>query len=130
MSKKFTKTLLSSSLVVGLLSVSSFTSASEYSYTALDIVGRHGTTYTIVYNSDSDTAYVKWKTVPAGAEGIESGSIVQGLSKINRDGTVEVTTKDGTSTYRVYDREFHDLMNSLVKQKREGSLGKNEGTKT
>ncbi|HFO4945680.1 TPA: YadA C-terminal domain-containing protein [Escherichia coli] len=130
MSKKFTKTLLSSSLVVGLLSVSSFTSASEYSYTALDIVGRHGTTYTIVYNSDSDTAYVKWKTVPAGAEGIESGSIVQGLSKINRDGTVEVTTKDGTSTYRVYDREFHDLMNSLVKQKREDSLGKNEGTKT
>ncbi|EQB6624192.1 YadA C-terminal domain-containing protein, partial [Escherichia coli] len=44
--------------------------------------------------------------------------------------TVEVTTKDGTSTYRVYDREFHDLMNSLVKQKRGGTLGKNEGTKT
>ncbi|EOK7403139.1 YadA C-terminal domain-containing protein [Escherichia coli] len=130
MSKKITKTLLSSSLVVGLLSVSSFTRASEYSYSALDVLGKHGSTYTIVYNSDSDTAYVKWKKVPSGAEGIEDGYIVQGLSKINKDGTVEVTTKDGTSTYRVYDREFHNLMNSLVKQDKENTLGKMEGTQT
>ncbi|EIF9487103.1 YadA-like family protein [Escherichia coli] len=130
MSKKITKTLLSSSLVVGLLSVSSFTRASEYSYSALDVLGKHGSTYTIVYNSDSDTAYVKWKKVPSGAEGIEDGDIVQGLSKINKDGTVEVTTKDGTSTYRVYDREFHNLMNSLVKQDKENTLGKMEGTQT
>ncbi|EFG3267114.1 hypothetical protein BOX97_005041 [Escherichia coli] len=129
MSKKITKTLLSSSLVVGLLSVSSFTRANEYSYSALDVLGNHGSTYTIVYNSDSDTAYVKWK-VPSGVEGIKDGDIVQGLSKINKDGTVEVTTKDGTSTYRVYDREFHNLMNSLVKQDKENTLGKNEGTQT
>ncbi|ENY7004559.1 YadA C-terminal domain-containing protein [Escherichia coli] len=130
MSKKITKTLLSSSLVVGLLSVSSFTRANEYSYSALDVLGEHGSTYTIVYNSDSDTAYVKWKKVPSGVEGIKDGDIVQGLSKINKDGTVEVTTKDGTSTYRVYDREFHNLMNSLVKQDKENTLGKNEGTQT
>ncbi|EOA7815426.1 YadA C-terminal domain-containing protein [Escherichia coli] len=130
MSKKITKTLLSSSLVVGLLSVSSFTRANEYSYSALDVLGQHGSTYTIVYNSDSDTAYVKWKKVPSGVEGIKDGDIVQGLSKINKDGTVEVTTKDGTSTYRVYDREFHNLMNSLVKQDKENTLGKNEGTQT
>ncbi|EHH8305445.1 hypothetical protein J4I66_005163 [Escherichia coli] len=130
MSKKITKTLLSSSLVVGLLSVSSFTRASEYSYSALDVLGEHGSTYTIVYNSDSDTAYVKWKKVPSGVEGIKDGDIVQGLSKINKDGTVEVTTKDGTSTYRVYDREFHNLMNSLVKQDKENTLGKMEGTQT
>ncbi|EMX8431000.1 YadA-like family protein [Escherichia coli] len=128
MSKKITKTLLSSSLVVGLLSVSSFTRANEYSYSALDVLGEHGSTYTIVYNSDSDTAYVKWKKVPSGV--IKDGDIVQGLSKINKDGTVEVTTKDGTSTYRVYDREFHNLMNSLVKQDKENTLGKNEGTQT
>ncbi|HDX3888172.1 TPA: hypothetical protein RXP52_005355 [Escherichia coli] len=48
MSKKITKTLLSSSLVVGLLSVSSFTRANEYSYSALDVLGKHGSTYTIV----------------------------------------------------------------------------------
>ncbi|EEQ6255055.1 YadA-like family protein [Escherichia coli] len=130
MSKKITKTLLSSSLVVGLLSVSSFTRANEYSYSALDVLGEHGSTYTIVYNSDSDTAYVKWKKVPSGVEGIKDGDIVQGLSKINKDGTVEVTTKDGTSTYRVYDREFHNLMNSLVKQDKENTLGKKEGTQT
>ncbi|EEZ2549916.1 hypothetical protein E8633_000781 [Escherichia coli] len=130
MSKKITKTLLSSSLVVGLLSVSSFTRANEYSYSALDVLGQHGSTYTIVYNSDSDTAYVKWKKVPSGVEGIKYGDIVQGLSKINKDGTVEVTTKDGTSTYRVYDREFHNLMNSLVKQDKENTLGKREGTQT
>ncbi|EOM6266075.1 YadA C-terminal domain-containing protein [Escherichia coli] len=130
MSKKITKTLLSSSLVVGLLSVSSFTRANEYSYSALDVLGQHGSTYTIVYNSDSDTAYVKWKKVPSGVEGIKDGDIVQGLSKINKDGTVEVTTKDGTSTYRVYDREFHNLMNSLVKQDKENTLGKKEGTQT
>ncbi|HHY7780908.1 TPA: YadA C-terminal domain-containing protein [Escherichia coli] len=130
MSKKITKTLLSSSLVVGLLSVSSFTRANEYSYSALDVLGNHGSTYTIVYNSDSDTAYVKWKKVPSGVEGIKDGYIVQGLSKINKDGTVEVTTKDGTSTYRVYDREFHNLMNSLVKQDKENTLGKKEGTQT
>ncbi|EGK3066963.1 hypothetical protein IOR79_005264 [Escherichia coli] len=130
MSKKITKTLLSSSLVVGLLSVSSFTRANEYSYSALDVLGGHGSTYTIVYNSDSDTAYVKWKKVPSGVEGIKDGDIVQGLSKINKDGTVEVTTKDGTSTYRVYDREFHNLMNSLVKQDKENTLGKKEGTQT
>ncbi|EOL3923554.1 YadA C-terminal domain-containing protein [Escherichia coli] len=130
MSKKITKTLLSSSLVVGLLSVSSFTRANEYSYSALDVLGNHGSTYTIVYNSDSDTAYVKWKKVPSGVEGIKDGDIVQGLSKINKDGTVEVTTKDGTSTYRVYDREFHNLMNSLVKQDKENTLGKKEGTQT
>ncbi|HHZ0364978.1 TPA: YadA C-terminal domain-containing protein [Escherichia coli] len=130
MSKKITKTLLSSSLVVGLLSVSSFTRANEYSYSALDVLGEHGSTYTIVYNSDSDTAYVKWKKVPSGVEGIKDGDIVQGLSKINKDGTVEVTTKDGTSTYRVYDREFHNLMNSLVKQDKENTLGKIEGTQT
>ncbi|ENC4751172.1 YadA-like family protein [Escherichia coli] len=130
MSKKITKTLLSSSLVVGLLSVSSFTRANEYSYSALDVLGEHGSTYTIVYNSDSDTAYVKWKKVPGGVEGIKNGDIVQGLSKINKDGTVEVTTKDGTSTYRVYDREFHNLMNSLVKQDKENTLGKNDGTQT
>ncbi|EOW2909811.1 YadA C-terminal domain-containing protein [Escherichia coli] len=130
MSKKITKTLLSSSLVVGLLSVSSFTRANEYSYSALDVLGQHGSTYTIVYNSDSDTAYVKWKKVPSGVEGIKNGDIVQGLSKINKDGTVEVTTKDGTSTYRVYDREFHNLMNSLVKQDKENTLGKNKGTQT
>ncbi|HDI9476795.1 TPA: YadA-like family protein [Escherichia coli] len=130
MSKKITKTLLSSSLVVGLLSVSSFTRANEYSYSALDVLGEHGSTYTIVYNSDSDTAYVKWKKVPSGVEGIKNGDIVQGLSKINKDGTVEVTTKDGTSTYRVYDREFHNLMNSLVKQDKENTLGKKEGTQT
>ncbi|EFJ9497834.1 TPA: hypothetical protein IFM37_004237 [Escherichia coli] len=130
MSKKITKTLLSSSLVVGLLSVSSFTRANEYSYSALDVLGEHGSTYTIVYNSDSDTAYVKWKKVPSGVEGIKDGDIVQGLSKINKDGTVEVTTKDGTSTYRVYDREFHNLMNSLVKQDKENTLGKEEGTQT
>ncbi|EMY3455546.1 YadA-like family protein [Escherichia coli] len=129
MSKKITKTLLSSSLVVGLLSVSSFTRANEYSYSALDVLGEHGSTYTIVYNSDSDTAYVKWKKVPSGVEGIKYGDIVQGLSKINKDGTVEVTTKDGTSTYRVYDREFHNLMNSLVKQDKENTLGE-EGTQT
>ncbi|END7133879.1 YadA-like family protein [Escherichia coli] len=129
MSKKITKTLLSSSLVVGLLSVSSFTRANEYSYSALDVLGEHGSTYTIVYNSDSDTAYVKWKKVPSGVEGIKYGDIVQGLSKINKDGTVEVTTKDGTSTYRVYDREFHNLMNSLVKQDKENTLGK-RGTQT
>ncbi|ENB6282120.1 YadA-like family protein [Escherichia coli] len=128
MSKKITKTLLSSSLVVGLLSVSSFTRANEYSYSALDVLGEHGSTYTIVYNSDSDTAYVKWKKVPSGV--IKDGDIVQGLSKINKDGTVEVTTKDGTSTYRVYDREFHNLMNSLVKQDKENTLGKKEGTQT
>ncbi|WP_311240795.1 YadA C-terminal domain-containing protein [Escherichia coli] len=91
---------------------------------------KHGSTYTIVYNSDSDTAYVKWKKVPSGVEGIKDGDIVQGLSKINKDGTVEVTTKDGTSTYRVYDREFHNLMNSLVKQDKENTLGKKEGTQT
>ncbi|EEU3345555.1 hypothetical protein E6A19_003214 [Escherichia coli] len=130
MSKKITKTLLSSSLVVGLLSVSSFTRANEYSYSTLDVLGKHGSTYTIVYNSDSDTAYVKWKKVPSGVEGIKDGDIVQGLSKINKDGTVEVTTKDGTSTYRVYDREFHNLMNSLVKQDKENTLGKKEGTQT
>ncbi|EER0912447.1 YadA C-terminal domain-containing protein [Escherichia coli] len=130
MSKKITKTLLSSSLVVGLLSVSSFTRANEYSYSALDALGKHGSTYTIVYNSDSDTAYVKWKKVPSGVEGIKDGDIVQGLSKINKDGTVEVTTKDGTSTYRVYDREFHNLMNSLVKQDKENTLGKKDGTQT
>lgn len=130
MSKKITKTLLSSSLVVGLLSVSSFTRANEYSYSALDVLGKHASTYTIVYNSDSDTAYVKWKKVPSGVEGIKDGDIVQGLSKINKDGTVEVTTKDGTSTYRVYDREFHNLMNSLVKQDKENTLGKKEGTQT
>lgn len=130
MSKKITKTLLSSSLVVGLLSVSSFTRANEYSYSALDVLGEHGSTYTIVYNSDSDTAYVKWKKVPGGVEGIKNGDIVQGLSKINKDGTVEVTTKDGTSTYRVYDREFHNLMNSLVKQDKENTLGKKDGTQT
>ncbi|EOJ4870049.1 YadA C-terminal domain-containing protein [Escherichia coli] len=130
MSKKITKTLLSSSLVVGLLSVSSFTRANEYSYSALDVLGEHGSTYTIVYNSDSDTAYVKWKKVPSGVEGIKYGDIVQGLSKINKDGTVEVTTKDGTSTYRVYDREFHNLMNSLVKQDKKNTLGKKEGTQT
>lgn len=130
MSKKITKTLLSSSLVVGLLSVSSFTRANEYSYSALDELGKHGSTYTIVYNSDSDTAYVKWKKVPSGVEGIKDGDIVQGLSKINKDGTVEVTTKDGTSTYRVYDREFHNLMNSLVKQDKENTLGKKDGTQT
>ncbi|EOV3952632.1 YadA C-terminal domain-containing protein [Escherichia coli] len=130
MSKKITKTLLSSSLVVGLLSVSSFTRANEYSYSALGVLGKHGSTYTIVYNSDSDTAYVKWKKVPSGVEGIKDGDIVQGLSKINKDGTVEVTTKDGTSTYRVYDREFHNLMNSLVKQDKENTLGKKEGTQT
>ncbi|EIN7471889.1 YadA C-terminal domain-containing protein [Escherichia coli] len=130
MSKKITKTLLSSSLVVGLLSVSSFTRANEYSYSALDVLGNHGSTYTIVYNSDSDTAYVKWKKVPSGVEGIKDGDIVQGLSKINKDGTVEVTTKDGTSTYRVYDREFHNLMNSLVKQDKENTLGKKDGTQT
>ncbi|ELO7171094.1 YadA-like family protein [Escherichia coli] len=130
MSKKITKTLLSSSLVVGLLSVSSFTRANEYSYSALDVLGEHGSTYTIVYNSDSDTAYVKWKKVPSGVEGIKDGDIVQGLSKINKDGTVEVTTKDGTSTYRVYDREFHNLMNSLVKQDKENTLGKKNGTQT
>ncbi|HHV1611524.1 TPA: YadA C-terminal domain-containing protein [Escherichia coli] len=130
MSKKITKTLLSSSLVVGLLSVSSFTRANEYSYSALDVLGEHGSTFTIVYNSDSDTAYVKWKKVPSGVEGIKDGDIVQGLSKINKDGTVEVTTKDGTSTYRVYDREFHNLMNSLVKQDKENTLGKNDGTQT
>ncbi|ENT7482755.1 YadA C-terminal domain-containing protein [Escherichia coli] len=130
MSKKITKTLLSSSLVVGLLSVSSFTRANEYSYSALDVLGEHGSTYTIVYNSDSDTAYVKWKKVPSGVEGIKNGDIVQGLSKINKDGTVEVTTKDGTSTYRVYDREFHNLMNSLVKQDKENTLGKKSGTQT
>ncbi|EEZ1402487.1 hypothetical protein E8131_004824, partial [Escherichia coli] len=130
MSKKITKTLLSSSLVVGLLSVSSFTRANEYSYSALDVSGEHGSTYTIVYNSDSDTAYVKWKKVPNGVKGIEYGDIVQGLSKINKDGTVEVTTKDGTSTYRVYDREFHNLMNSLVKQDEERTLGKKGGTQT
>ncbi|EES9781026.1 hypothetical protein FNY65_004606 [Escherichia coli] len=130
MSKKITKTLLSSSLVVGLLSVSSFTRANEYSYSALDVLGEHGSTYTIVYNSDSDTAYVKWKKVPSGVEGIKDGDIVQGLSKINKDGTVEVTTKDGTSTYRVYDREFHNLMNSLVKQDKENTLGKQDGTQT
>ncbi|EFE1844978.1 hypothetical protein CJ309_005275 [Escherichia coli] len=130
MSKKITKTLLSSSLVVGLLSVSSFTRANEYSYSALDVLDKHGSTYTIVYNSDSDTAYVKWKKVPSGVEGIKDGDIVQGLSKINKDGTVEVTTKDGTSTYRVYDREFHNLMNSLVKQDKENTLGKKEGTQT
>ncbi|EOZ8110826.1 YadA C-terminal domain-containing protein [Escherichia coli] len=130
MSKKITKTLLSSSLVVGLLSVSSFTRANEYSYSALDVLGEHGSTYTIVYNSDSDTAYVKWKKVPSGVEGIKYGDIVQGLSKINKDGTVEVTTKDGTSTYRVYDREFHNLMNSLVKQDKENTLGKKDGTQT
>ncbi|EMK8195715.1 YadA-like family protein [Escherichia coli] len=130
MSKKITKTLLSSSLVVGLLSVSSFTRANEYSYSALDVLGEHGSTYTIVYNSDSDTAYVKWKKVPSGVEGIKDGDIVQGLSKINKDGTVEVTTKDGTSTYRVYDREFHNLMNSLVKQDKENTLGKKKGTQT
>ncbi|EFK3174540.1 hypothetical protein A8653_004521 [Escherichia coli] len=130
MSKKITKTLLSSSLVVGLLSVSSFTRANEYSYSALDVLGEHGSTYTIVYNSDSDTAYVKWKKVPSGVEGIKDGGIVQGLSKINKDGTVEVTTKDGTSTYRVYDREFHNLMNSLVKQDKENTLGKKDGTQT
>ncbi|HGU3957053.1 TPA: YadA C-terminal domain-containing protein [Escherichia coli] len=130
MSKKITKTLLSSSLVVGLLSVSSFTRANEYSYSALDVLGKYGSTYTIVYNSDSDTAYVKWKKVPSGVEGIKDGDIVQGLSKINKDGTVEVTTKDGTSTYRVYDREFHNLMNSLVKQDKENTLGKKEGTQT
>ncbi|HCB7276459.1 TPA: YadA-like family protein [Escherichia coli] len=130
MSKKITKTLLSSSLVVGLLSVSSFTRANEYSYSALDVLGQHGSTYTIVYNSDSDTAYVKWKKVPSGVEGIKDGDIVQGLSKINKDGTVEVTTKDGTSTYRVYDREFHNLMNSLVKQDKENTLGKQGGTQT
>ncbi|EJD4408902.1 YadA-like family protein [Escherichia coli] len=130
MSKKITKTLLSSSLVVGLLSVSSFTRANEYSYSALDVLGEHGSTYTIVYNSDSDTAYVKWKKVPSGVEGIKDGDIVQGLSKINKDGTVEVTTKDGTSTYRVYDREFHNLMNTLVKQDKENTLGKKEGTQT
>ncbi|EGC2793394.1 hypothetical protein H9C44_005008 [Escherichia coli] len=130
MSKKITKTLLSSSLVVGLLSVSSFTRANEYSYSALDVLGQHGSTYTIVYNSDSDTAYVKWKKVPSGVEGIKDGDIVQGLSKINKDGTVEVTTKDGTSTYRVYDREFHNLMNSLVKQDKENTLGKKVGIQT
>ncbi|TJT43909.1 YadA C-terminal domain-containing protein [Escherichia coli] len=130
MSKKITKTLLSSSLVVGLLSVSSFTRANEYSYSALDVLGKHGSTYTIVYNSDSDTAYVKWKKVPSGVEGIKDGDIVQGLSTINKDGTVEVTTKDGTSTYRVYDREFHNLMNSLVKQDKENTLGKKDGTQT
>ncbi|EHS9997571.1 YadA-like family protein [Escherichia coli] len=130
MSKKITKTLLSSSLVVGLLSVSSFTRANEYSYSALGVLGKHGSTYTIVYNSDSDTAYVKWKKVPSGVEGIKDGDIVQGLSKINKDGTVEVTTKDGTSTYRVYDREFHNLMNSLVKQDKENTLGKKDGTQT
>ncbi|EHJ4615413.1 YadA-like family protein [Escherichia coli] len=130
MSKKITKTLLSSSLVVGLLSVSSFTRANEYSYSALDVLGEHGSTYTIVYNSDSDTAYVKWKKVPSGVEGIKDGDIVQGLSKINKDGTVEVTTKDGTSTYRVYDREFYNLMNSLVKQDKENTLGKKDGTQT
>ncbi|HHD7553602.1 TPA: YadA C-terminal domain-containing protein [Escherichia coli] len=130
MSKKITKTLLSSSLVVGLLSVSSFTRANEYRYSALDVLGKHGSTYTIVYNSDSDTAYVKWKKVPSGVEGIKDGDIVQGLSKINKDGTVEVTTKDGTSTYRVYDREFHNLMNSLVKQDKENTLGKKDGTQT
>ncbi|EFG3814635.1 hypothetical protein BHI46_003406 [Escherichia coli] len=130
MSKKITKTLLSSSLVVGLLSVSSFTRANEYIYSALDVLGKHGSTYTIVYNSDSDTAYVKWKKVPSGVEGIKDGDIVQGLSKINKDGTVEVTTKDGTSTYRVYDREFHNLMNSLVKQDKENTLGKKDGTQT
>ncbi|EEQ9295721.1 hypothetical protein GHS73_005008 [Escherichia coli] len=130
MSKKITKTLLSSSLVVGLLSVSSFTRANEYSYSALDVLGQHGSTYTIVYNSDSDTAYVKWKKVPSGVEGIKDGDIVQGLSKINKDGTVEVTTKDGTSTYRVYDREFHNLMNSLVKQDKENTLGKKGSTQT
>jgi len=130
MSKKITKTLLSSSLVVGLLSVSSFTRANEYSYSALDVLGTPGSTYTIVYNSDSDTAYVKWKKVPSGVEGIKDGDIVQGLSKINKDGTVEVTTKDGTSTYRVYDREFHNLMNSLVKQDKENTLGKKGGTQT
>lgn len=68
--------------------------------------------------------------VPSGVEGIKDGDIVQGLSKINKDGTVEVTTKDGTSTYRVYDREFHNLMNSLVKQDKENTLGKKEGTQT
>ncbi|EFT0678977.1 hypothetical protein HWA25_003378 [Escherichia coli] len=130
MSKKITKTLLSSSLVVGLLSVSSFTRANEYSYSALDVLGNHGSTYTIVYNSDSDTAYVKWKRVPSGVKGIKDEDIVQGLSKINKDGTVEVTTKDGTSTYRVYDREFHNLMNSLVKQDKENTLGKKDGTQT
>ncbi|EHQ0051713.1 hypothetical protein KQL63_005787, partial [Escherichia coli] len=66
----------------------------------------------------------------SGVEGIKDGDIVQGLSKINKDGTVEVTTKDGTSTYRVYDREFHNLMNSLVKQDKENTLGKKEGTQT
>ncbi|EQA2401000.1 YadA-like family protein [Escherichia coli] len=130
MSKKFTKTLLSSSLVVGLLSVSVWANAQEYVYSALDTNKNHGTTFSIVYNSDTDSAYIRWKKVPNGVEGIKNEDIVHGLSKINKDGTVEVTTKDGTSTYRVYDREFHDLMNSLVKQKREGSLGKNTGTKT
>ncbi|EHM3243868.1 YadA-like family protein [Escherichia coli] len=130
MSKKITKTLLSSSLVVGLLSVSSFTRANEYSYSALNVLDKHGSTYTIVYNSDSDTAYVKWRNVPSGVVGIKNGDIVQGLSKINKDGTVEVTTKDGTSTYRVYDREFHNLMNSLVKQDNENTLGRMVGTQT
>ncbi|ENS2687018.1 YadA-like family protein [Escherichia coli] len=130
MSKKITKTLLSSSLVVGLLSVSSFTRANEYNYSALDASGRHGSTYTIVYNSDSDTAYVKWKRAPNGVGGIKDEDIVQGLSKINKDGTVEVTTKDGTSTYRVYDRKFHNLMNSLVKQDKENTLGREGGTQT
>ncbi|EPR2368935.1 YadA C-terminal domain-containing protein [Escherichia coli] len=129
MSKKITKTLLSSSLVVGLLSVSSFTRANEYSYSALDVSGGYGSTYTIVYNSDSDTACVKWKKVPSGVKGIKYGDIVQGLSKINKDGTVEVTTKDGTSTYRVYDRKFHNLMNLLVKQDEGNNLGKVMGTK-
>lgn len=130
MSKKFTKSLLSFSLMGGLLSVSVWANAAEYSYSALDIEGRHGITYTIVYNSDTDTAYVKWKNVPKDAVGISNGDIVKGLSKINKDGTVEVTTRDGTSTYRVYDRAFHDLMNSLIKQERENSLGLSIGSQT
>ncbi|EEV8850008.1 hypothetical protein EHJ72_004229 [Escherichia coli] len=122
MSKKFTKTLLSSSLVVGLLSVSVWANAQEYVYSALDTNNNHGTTFSIVYNSDTDSAYIRWKKVPNGVEGIKNGNIVRGLSKINKDGTVEVTTKDGTSTYRVYDREFHNLMNSLVKQDKKNAL--------
>ncbi|ELL9510234.1 hypothetical protein RX486_005150, partial [Escherichia coli] len=127
MNKKFTKTILSAA-VAGLF-LAGNASAQEYIYTAMNGY-THGSTYSIVYNSDTDTAYIKWKKVPRGAVGIKDGDIVQGLSKINKDGTVEVTTKDGTSTYRVYDREFHNLMNSLVKQDKEKTLGKKEGTQT
>ncbi|WP_322449148.1 YadA C-terminal domain-containing protein [Escherichia coli] len=131
MKPSYSKKLLSVAIVLSAIGLSNAVNAQEYEYTAKQSNGKYyGSTYTIVYNSDTDTAYIKWKKVPDGVVGIKNGDILKGLSKINADGTVEVITKDGTNTIRVYDREFHNLMNSLVKQDKENSLGKQTGTQT